>query len=236
MDNSPLNKLPPELRLSIYEFVLSNTDSLDITYNHVNGGEKICVRGSQRNGPHLLALTQTCAHIRRECDTLFFSLNPVVLRVRDFPKCAIPDVFSEGFKPICALSKTIGRENVAALRSLTVDLGPASASSFDPQFAILAIRDILREGFGLSKQSTQQELKLKGEVSMWALLTLPEMGVPFVVDLREPEASSGRAVTEFAEEVNEGKWLTNTDADELAGVQRVLQDWWIAATVIEGEV
>ena len=70
---SPLFKLPPELRNMIWEYA---------TYEeHVGPGQCII---STANGVPEPALTRTCKIIRKEALGVYFSINEVVLIIKDF--------------------------------------------------------------------------------------------------------------------------------------------------------
>lgn len=85
MDASPLAKLPPELRNTIYHEVLLQEDTIKLTFKPAKGNVKsrILLRetGSQRQ---LLALTFTCKLLRRETHDLFFAINSFEIYASSF--------------------------------------------------------------------------------------------------------------------------------------------------------
>ena len=78
MDNSPLRKLPPEVRNIIYDLALrSKTGDCHITSTRHR--PLVLVRGQDNRLP--LALTQACRAIRQETRDTFFAVNNFVVKV-----------------------------------------------------------------------------------------------------------------------------------------------------------
>ncbi|KAK5746219.1 hypothetical protein LTR17_000953 [Elasticomyces elasticus] len=93
MDNSLLQDLPVELRLCIYEFVLTREKPIKISRQRNSPDHKYSGPTCTRHGedlkdgppsffmrvmldsPHPLAITTVCRQMRREVDKLFFSCN-----------------------------------------------------------------------------------------------------------------------------------------------------------------
>ncbi|KAK5720695.1 hypothetical protein LTR15_006656 [Elasticomyces elasticus] len=93
MDNSLLQDLPVELRLSIYEFVLIREKPVKISRQRNSPDHKysgpMCTRHGKDpkdeppsffmrvvlDAPHPLAITSVCRQMRQEVDKLFFSCN-----------------------------------------------------------------------------------------------------------------------------------------------------------------
>lgn len=67
MDNSPLRKLPAELRLLIYEQTLTFEPALTVQLLH-DPGSHMTIR-------HGLEITTTCKEIHNECVNLVFKHN-----------------------------------------------------------------------------------------------------------------------------------------------------------------
>jgi len=72
MDESPLGRLPPELRLAIYEHALAQDDEIELKLKYYRG--KPALRAGNTK-VHSLALTATCKQIRQESKDLFYDLN-----------------------------------------------------------------------------------------------------------------------------------------------------------------
>lgn len=82
MDKSPLSRLPPELRLCIYEFALTHSEPVIriVPWNeHGHGLSGIPTARywmiNQDNDVNPLNLTGTCRQIHAECSKLFFKVN-----------------------------------------------------------------------------------------------------------------------------------------------------------------
>jgi hypothetical protein len=75
MDNSPLKRLPFELRLDIYEKVLYAEDGVKVTLNRpINEGTRISMN-EYTFTPHLLAIRATCKEIAEETAGIVFKIN-----------------------------------------------------------------------------------------------------------------------------------------------------------------
>jgi len=86
MDASPLNRLATELRLAIYELTFTQPTPISLQFYDVETKHPIFT--DEVEG-HLLALTETCRQIRRECDDLFHHLNTFTLA--SFSPCTSSD-------------------------------------------------------------------------------------------------------------------------------------------------
>ncbi|KAI6820966.1 hypothetical protein KC340_g13018 [Hortaea werneckii] len=75
MDASPLAKLPPELRNTIYHEVLLQEDTIKLSFQPARNNNKSRVVLSTRRQNEFLALTLTCKPLRRETHDLFFAIN-----------------------------------------------------------------------------------------------------------------------------------------------------------------
>lgn len=80
MDNSPLAKLPAELRASIYEFALASPTPITLSSQNGRSGSKLQRRRRLQSPSAHMALTRTCRQIYRETGHLFFSLNTFEFR------------------------------------------------------------------------------------------------------------------------------------------------------------
>lgn len=100
MDDSPLNRLPAELRNRIYELVFDKHDVIPTVPLR---------KLSKYNG-----LTRTCRQIRKETHGMFFALNKFELKL----------TFTKGPKYIprlCTLLRTLGRDTVCQIPELIIN-------------------------------------------------------------------------------------------------------------------
>ncbi|KAK4504688.1 hypothetical protein PRZ48_002649 [Zasmidium cellare] len=74
MENSPFKKLPAELRIKIYELVLTVDDPEGITIEPSDSGSQIEPRATCRRKIHF-ALIDTCKQVRSEAFPVFISQN-----------------------------------------------------------------------------------------------------------------------------------------------------------------
>jgi hypothetical protein len=75
MDNSPLKKLPLELRLEIYEMVFYAEDGVKVTLNKPVHEKKHLPLENYASRPHFLALRSTCKEIAQETNDVVFKVN-----------------------------------------------------------------------------------------------------------------------------------------------------------------
>lgn len=75
MDNSPLRKLPLELRLNIYERALYVDGGVKVTLNRPRSKKRRLSREKYASRPHPLALQSTCKAIANETADLVFKVN-----------------------------------------------------------------------------------------------------------------------------------------------------------------
>ena len=106
MENSPLSKLPPELRNRIYELALDF--SCNIVIRTLQQHSKIEVKGSLGYYHPIpsLGLLTSCKVIDQECGQLFYASNHLVFA---------------GFDALREFKRCVGTENVAALRSVVIE-------------------------------------------------------------------------------------------------------------------
>lgn len=125
MDNSPLGRLPPEIREAIYTYTLHFADGISINI----GGEGPQLR-SPKPSEYPQALTQTCKKIRAESLEIFYAQN--VLRIRPYPGDPRDSDILE------AWLTSIGQKNRRAIQRIDMELGlwspgytrPSSATRF----------------------------------------------------------------------------------------------------------
>lgn len=75
MDNSPLRKIPLELRLIIYERALYFDGGVKVTLNRPLSKKRRLSREKYASRPHTLALQSTCKAIAEETADLVFKVN-----------------------------------------------------------------------------------------------------------------------------------------------------------------
>ncbi|KAK5746005.1 hypothetical protein LTR17_001135 [Elasticomyces elasticus] len=122
MDGSPLQRIPAELRVQIYEWVLKQQTPVFVA----NEAQRR-IRYGSRLPANTLAITQTCKEMRREIAQLFFTCNdfsvtgPQVTAYRrvEGAKC--------GHHPLSDLVATIGPANAGMVHGVQVMLGEVFA-------------------------------------------------------------------------------------------------------------
>lgn len=122
MENSPLTRLPPEIRLHIYEYAFLQNAPFEVKPSA--GWQKPSDSQGPRSNP--LALTQTCREINQECNNLFYAVNTFLIKGRK-----INYVFNNLEK----FGLTIGREKTAELKEVILDIGIYDLSSFEEVFS-----------------------------------------------------------------------------------------------------
>ncbi|KAK5118252.1 hypothetical protein LTR85_008232 [Meristemomyces frigidus] len=238
MDSSPLRKLPPELRLCIYELALTYSDVIKFRYDCYRGGKTIFP--DPLAPPHLLALTQTCLQIRNECGDLFFRLNAVNIKVMDAIvwvtnwRYEIPRV--PAFTPLSDFGVTVGAENAAVVPSITIDLGQGGIQT-------LQISMEGKDGNGMWRllkafyAAAQQSPQRQHQITVCAVISIMEARVVrLAIDAREPLASSLKADAVFMRDIEVGgKWegISASWASEFHGL---LRNWSLAAERLEEAV
>lgn len=75
MDNSPLKRLPLELRLDIWDKVLYAETGVKVTLNKPINEKKRLAMNKYTSKPHLLAITSTCKEIAEETALTVFKIN-----------------------------------------------------------------------------------------------------------------------------------------------------------------
>lgn len=122
MENSPLMKLPAELRNDIYELVLTRARPIELEYDHDrrrvivdiwDDAEQASVKPSPSG--YLTALPSTCRALRTECSSLIYTNNTFTFYNVIYPGFAV-DYFG-------VFSDTIGKQNTDELRSVIFDAG-----------------------------------------------------------------------------------------------------------------
>lgn len=143
MDNSPLGKLPPELRNYIYKLAMGTGQTIFLLPNQTDKSKLSCY-GIPRT---CMALPQTCKQIHRESATLFFGSNSFNCRNIDHLKRFI---------------KFIGEENAKAMRGPIIDyFAQTQIRLRQPTQPNKAGRDRLRVAYNLAKSYGWTSLKVK---------------------------------------------------------------------------
>ncbi|KAK5124150.1 hypothetical protein LTR85_001853 [Meristemomyces frigidus] len=114
MDDSPLAKLPPELRNNIYELALRYKEPIV-----VSSADALHRRRAQIFSPNgldsgIFGLAMTCNAIRKECLLLYYSVNEFSLHTDGIGQG------DDGLRPLYLFRRIIGREAAMALRCVTL--------------------------------------------------------------------------------------------------------------------
>ncbi|KAK4550180.1 hypothetical protein LTR36_003147 [Oleoguttula mirabilis] len=115
MENSPLARLPPELRNRIYELALKSDRPFTLVFKHMLGQEP---SAQQR---HPTGLARTCKALRKEATQLFYAINAFEIQTDESPDY-ISTTCCYLVRNVRAFVDMIGASNACALRSIT--LGP----------------------------------------------------------------------------------------------------------------
>ncbi len=141
MENSPLSRLPPELRLRIYEFTLHQSYFNIGPYKSFKGPP----RSDHAEKHHLLALAKTCKAINRECVPVLYSINSFHILGRHTKSIV---------RLLSAFREAIGEKNTAALNSIVLEIGMLTMESFETVFASLDEFQLLLRETKLLSEST----------------------------------------------------------------------------------
>ena len=132
MNDSPLNRLPAELRNNSYELVLTKRCRVIIDHESVRRNAKLKAPNLIANA---LALTRTCKQIHAESAAIFYARNELTIlarhtildqRVMTRAACA-----KSIMKPLHAFLTSIGPKNQTALRSIRIELQSVEYGAFD---------------------------------------------------------------------------------------------------------
>lgn len=133
MDSSLLGRLSPELRNLIYGYSLAQLRPIRFCMPGATGKVQLSHASytelsSGQSSVQLLALSMTCKQIHNECTSLFYAINDFVAETLD------EDIWDsdDNREIIVRFCKVIGRANVRALRSLTLDTDGASECGDEP--------------------------------------------------------------------------------------------------------
>ncbi|TKA28148.1 hypothetical protein B0A50_04119 [Salinomyces thailandicus] len=81
MDNSPLNRLPPEIRNRIYGLALAERGPVVSEYGRRIESRSVVVEPAPPK--HRLALTKTCKEVRRDSIKMYFAVNTFYIIIKD---------------------------------------------------------------------------------------------------------------------------------------------------------
>ena len=120
MDDSPLNRLPVDLRLTIYELALTHNAPITLKYRP-GASEPVSGENAQPQ-LHLLAFTETCKRIRHECDDIFYRLNSFAIEVSGCSPKSEPDSQHRKalLSPVHSLAHAIGAGDIIIVPSISL--------------------------------------------------------------------------------------------------------------------
>ncbi|KAK3636451.1 hypothetical protein LTR56_014238 [Elasticomyces elasticus] len=123
MDDSPLSRIPAELRNRIYELALLQPEPITLTtHMKINATEPCYTCAPSLAIQHPTALTMTCVAIHREASKLFYAPNAF--------ECEHSPVFgTSSTSPADQFLVDIGHPNRLAIRSLLFDVGPIHSAA-----------------------------------------------------------------------------------------------------------
>lgn len=127
MDDSPLGRLPPELRNNIFEMAFAQQDDIHIQTQRVLRKSKAPPVLLVGKGKHTLALTHVCRQLRVEAKTLFYSANSFVIEL-EMPTNAGKQLGVSDLAILDPLTGFLGLVPSRNVRSLTLAYGPMHAA------------------------------------------------------------------------------------------------------------
>ncbi|KAK4550303.1 hypothetical protein LTR36_003270 [Oleoguttula mirabilis] len=163
MDNSPLAKLPAELRNTIYEFAFYREAPIRIEMHGTPPTLRRCPNSADPD-KHLLALPATCNEVRHESLLVFYASNAIELHFSPTPR--------DYAGPMHDILADLGQAKAGVLRSLTLNLG-----NLPPEHHC-DIRDAVRQAQGCAEQ-------LRGG-QQWALCPPIQVKAACLYDTRAP--------------------------------------------------
>ncbi|KAK5121478.1 hypothetical protein LTR85_005311 [Meristemomyces frigidus] len=237
MEKSPLSTLPPELRVIIYDFALTYPDPIGFKHRHAAGDSKVIARTTLPTYP--IALTQTCAQIRSECEDTFFRQNKFIVHVVGFPSCLysnnervrqnfkrVRQTFKrvrQTFKPLETFIATIGSNNAAVVPSVTTDLGEVTTNEIRRTASHYAIDCTFRDCMAAAKRYPRQKVRLRVQVVVGSLTPACEP-LSVVVDVNESALSLEKARDDMVDGIELGKWI-GLSGGQMNALWDVMQDW-----------
>lgn len=164
MEASPLTKLPGELRNAIYALALHHPDGINVWLRR-GGPERSPSKINTEFGISLLA---TCKQIRRECGTLYYSLNVFTLTL-DPPDAFMKSVIWQSWwhDGITKWLHQIGDKNCSALHRVEFDMASwklTQSRTVQPSYLWEGTSSLLR----LFNKETRMFLKMSIKWSSFA--------------------------------------------------------------------
>ena len=167
MENSPLRKLPAELRNQIYELVLTEKYPI-VTSKGLDYRRQITYLGKR----HQMGITRTCKEIHAESANLFHALNTFVLQISQYSLIK-SEHHLEGFR------SQIGAARAMAIRVLIIDGGEVSDMS-------PIVPPTLFPVFVLLKKETERHLHCRFGFKFGIMFSGDPRNVEqFIIDLRD---------------------------------------------------
>lgn len=207
MERSPLNRLPAELRLNIYEFALTLSSKRApalVRPPYTETSYKVFVKYTMKGNDinyFQLALTQTCRAIRHETSGLFYKLN--IFRIVE------DDGWEREFSPMTAFFDFldhIGPQAISALRDLQVEFIGNNCICMNDDCCL----DLLHSTMDLRKWCLKHP-----HVALSALFIWPGEGAFAIMDLQSLDHPVIRDVEDYLEDAFGG----------LARLQSCLEGW-----------
>ncbi|KAK5713800.1 hypothetical protein LTR17_017484 [Elasticomyces elasticus] len=144
MDNSPLARLPRELRDVIYEMVLRQEKPISFNYQS-RSGEKSRYLHAHLDDCHALAITKTCKAVHAETSQLVFSCNILQMKSTAYEKRdEILHVRQGVFEELTKMVALIGFKNAAVMKGIEIWVGhvywPSSVEAIMREYRYIASR------------------------------------------------------------------------------------------------
>ena len=134
MDNSPLRTLPPELRNTIYELVLTTSHRVKVWKPQQDDFSYVTTIDPCHRG-RVFALSQTCKQLRTEVEPIFFSCNSfeVILESKYLDGYEEKDEskLDTELQLLINFLDDMRYERITRLGGLTIAIQPASCESID---------------------------------------------------------------------------------------------------------
>ncbi|KAK4899996.1 hypothetical protein LTR27_002759 [Elasticomyces elasticus] len=215
MEESPLWKLPVELRLNIYELVL-HTSTISVHLGSQASKVYACIWDSHQEnilpaGGGTLHLLRLCKQINSEIGSLFFSCNKFEILGED-PDSEISDGPEKILSALHAFI-AIGPTNMKALNDVTFFIASVTANALQREETRPILVEIFRRLQVVQSQRPYWTLKVSMNCCMFPAdsSTYKEDEGPFVyrpaIDLKQPQASLVHAITGL-ETMRESKGLS----------------------------
>lgn len=202
MDIGPFEKLPVELRLHIWEYVLQHAKPITLTILSSTHGISHLNFSDSPTPLRTLALTKVCRGLRKECLNLFYALNTFKI------------LGSTSRNPITILEtfrSAIGDEACSAIRDATLDLGTLSMDSFETVCASHNELDAFVRRIEAMQTSGEWRQHFTAKARFWANYQPADWKSAMLVielDMDDIEAAWDQAIKEA-----EKAWVQDAEAD-----------------------